>query len=511
MKFEHIAFSYLLCGFAQTLAGPCRCCACCGAAFGDAARAPPKIAAASAAAQSVAKTRFTKGDDSASRWPFTSLYRQRERGRACREFREVSRQVTAAVLQLAAHERAEFGQRWPLICTRIREAATAGANLIVLPEGTAPAYVIGKEPVDGELLQAALDDVQSLARSTKAVIVYGSVRLTTHAQYNSAYVIDSDGSIAGHADKCFLWHFDRHWFAAGSVAAPIATAVGNLGVLICADGRIPTISRTLVDRGAEMLVMPTAWVTSGRHPEELENVQADLLAAVRARENGVPFIAANKVGIEHQCVAYCGKSQIITADGSIVAIASQHSEETLAYSITVGDTHVTRAPVPSPPPAPQRSDDLRIAITADDVDMRDIRTIIGADEVISCDTRANAPICDAAAAAIVTDELVSDPGGLAPFRLAGYQLIVWQSALNDERWMQTLARARALELRLFVVVIKRGRGAFAVDPDGTIICGTFGRLRVANFAFSPARTRQTMVAPGTDIVAGLESASLATA
>ena len=59
-------------------------------------------------------------------------------------------------------------------------------------------------------------------------------------------------------------------------------AVGRLGVLICADGRMPGIGRALVDAGAQVLVMPTAWVTSGRNPHELENLQADLLAQVRA-------------------------------------------------------------------------------------------------------------------------------------------------------------------------------------------------------------------------------------
>ncbi len=37
---------------------------------------------------------------------------------------------------------------------------------------------------------------------------------------------------------------------------------------------------------------------------------------VRARENGVPFVAANKAGVELGAVAYCGKSTIVAADGT---------------------------------------------------------------------------------------------------------------------------------------------------------------------------------------------------
>ena len=70
--------------------------------------------------------------------------------------------------------------------------------------------------------------------------------------------------------------------------------------------------------------MPTAWVTSGRDPTSLENVQADLLGRVRAYENRVPFVAANKCGSELGMVAYCGKSQIVDSRGEIVALANQH-------------------------------------------------------------------------------------------------------------------------------------------------------------------------------------------
>ena len=79
--------------------------------------------------------------------------------------------------------------------------------------------------------------------------------------------------------------------------------------------------------------MPTAWVTSGRDPHMLENLQADLLGRIRAFENGVPFIAANKCGVERNMVAYCGKSQIVSASGEVVALASQTDEELLSAQL----------------------------------------------------------------------------------------------------------------------------------------------------------------------------------
>ena len=68
-----------------------------------------------------------------------------------------------------------------------------------------------------------------------------------------------------------------------------------------------------------------------------------------------------------------------------------------------------------------------------------------------------------------------------------------------------LARTRAAELRAYLVVLDTlDRRAFAVDPDGTVICGTFPGFDIAAFTFDRARTEQWNVAPHTDVRAALE-------
>jgi hypothetical protein len=106
----------------------------------------------------------------------------------------------------------------------------------------------------------------------------------------------------------------------------------------------------------------------------------------------------------------------------------------------------------------------------------------------------------------VDDDLVLDPGGLAALRMAGTTLAVWRTSY-DPPWQTAIARTRALELRMYLVVIDTARArAYAVDPDGAVICGTYGEYEIAGFTFDPARTRQTAVAPGTDVLAGLARA-----
>jgi predicted amidohydrolase len=415
--------------------------------------------------------------------------------------------LRVAALQLRAHDRSAFVHSLDRILGEVRRAA-ARNDLVVLPEATFPGYVIGRLPIEEPAITDALQRLREIATATRTVIVAGAVAPSGAGLRNAAFVIDADGSLAGRADKLFLWHFDRRWFAPGDRLEPIPTAIGLLGVLVCADGRLPTIARALVDGGAAALVMPTAWVTSGRDPDALENVQADLLARVRAFENRVPFVAANKCGSELSMVAYCGKSQIVDSAGEIVAIAGEREPQTLeaAIQLAVERPHRTHLPDPAPPVAsPQRP--LRLAISfeplPEDIDDR-LELLDDSYAIAPDDEERTAALMRALPVAWAGDDLVFDPAGLLPYRRTGYGLICWTTRLG-EPWSSRLARARALELRLYLVVFDRTlRRAFAVDPDGAIVAGTFDGFRLASFTFDPRKVSETTVAPGSDVAEGLE-------
>lgn len=414
--------------------------------------------------------------------------------------------IRLAALQLRAHDRDDYQRRRDALFERIERAAL-GADLLVLPEGTFPAYVLGDATVDERLVADASAELSRIARAAGCAIVAGAAVRRDATLYNSALVIDRDGSIAGSADKLFLWHFDRQWFAHGTAIAPVETSVGKLGVLICADGRMPGIARTLVDRGAELLVMPTAWVTSGRSASALENLQADLLARVRAFENGVPFIAANKCGIERQMVAYCGKSQIVDAGGDIIALASQTEEELLRADVELRTPKPYRTDVPRPSVrASQPARPLRIAIDGRKLpaDIGERLRVLENDLALAAEESDDFAALDRAIPAIRLDATDAfDPGVLVAYRLAGYRAAVLDAPASHP-WLERIARARAAELRMYVVVFDRGeQRAYAVDPDGVVIAGTFGDFTIASFALDPARTIQTLVAPGTDVAEGI--------
>ncbi|MDQ2909078.1 MAG: carbon-nitrogen hydrolase family protein [Candidatus Eremiobacteraeota bacterium] len=474
------------------------------------------------------------------------------------------RQIPVACVQLAAIDRRDFEERWEHVLALTESAARDAAQLIVLPEGTVPGYVLGSDAVCTEQIRRAGADLAAIARRYGATIVYGGIKMSGGRTLNAAIALGPDGRELGFAAKQFLWHFDRRWFAPGETLEPIDTPIGRLGLLVCADGRIPTIASTLVERGAQILVMPTAWVTSGRDPAVLENIQADLMVNVRARENGVPFVACNKSGVELGAVAYCGKSTIVAADGTTSARASERKEE-----ILTGEALVARQQAPcrgARLAAAQRSavtdrdesapDRVRIAFTlerepaelvrlshfAADADFDVVlaggvtsATAIGAPTgAAPCGPAGNAerarggPAGDVAVpiafvanatsanarttriagirAAVAGDEIVHDPRGLVETRRSGIDLIVWDTR-DDPAWQIRFARTRAAELRAYVIVFDRGaERAFAVDPAGAMLAGTFGEYRLASFLYERALTQATLVAPATDVAEGLRVA-----
>lgn len=442
------------------------------------------------------------------------------------------RRIPVACIQARAHDRADFERCWPRVLALTGAAAARGAKLVVLPEGTVPAYVLGTAPLEAAQLERAQSELAALAQRHAITLVYGGAKLVQGRTYNAAIAIGPDGRELGFAAKQFLWHFDRRWFDSGATLDPVETPAGRLGLLVCADGRVPTIAATLVERGAELLVMPTAWVTSGRDPGALENIQADLFVNVRAHENRVPFIGANKCGVELESVAYCGKSSIVDAAGQLVARAPEREETVLHGEIAAGgrferarrelaprDIATTREPrararvaftLASEPDEVARF--ARLAAAADaDLLLACGRLRGAADlEVLALDDdaadHAEATECAGLRLGVVGSEAFCNPRGLVAARLGGLDLFVW-NATGDPSWQTAYARTRAAELRAYVVTLDRARArAFAVDPDGTIVSGTFGDYRIAAFSYDSARSSATAVAPHTDVLAGLAAA-----
>ena len=240
-----------------------------------------------------------------------------------------------ACIQLKANSIFEYQDAYENILSMTEEAGKAGAQLAVLPECAYPAYFLGLDMDKARSAIALCDELtgklKSLALQYKMHIVMGIVTERKGNWYNSAVMIDDSGSIVQCADKSNLWHFDSQWFSTTEHFEVFRTRYGAMGMMVCADGRVPEISRILSIAGARLIIDPVNLVAAAEEPKLFTNAQYQFMLPVRAAENGIWMLVADKVGLEAGCVNYLGRSMVIDPNGKIVACASPDQQEIIYY------------------------------------------------------------------------------------------------------------------------------------------------------------------------------------
>lgn len=217
----------------------------------------------------------------------------------------------------------------------LREAAGAGASLCVLPEMWSTGFAY-----DHNLLRLCgstpeiLHELRRFAAERKIVLAGSLPERSGRSVYNTLYVIDATGVVAGEYRKAHLFtpsgehlHFRR-----GSQARTVRTRVGVLGPQICYDIRFPELSRKYFLEGATLLCVSAQWPTARRG-------HWDLLLAARAVENQLFVVATNAVGRSGE-FHYSGGSAILSPLGELLA---RGGEEEAVVSATVDPGRVDEA------------------------------------------------------------------------------------------------------------------------------------------------------------------------
>jgi N-carbamoylputrescine amidase len=183
--------------------------------------------------------------------------------------------------------------------------------------------------------------MQDLAKQTGMVLVvpmYEEDEKAAGVYYNTAVVVDSDGTILGSYRKQHIPHLDKFWekfyFRPGNLGYPVFdTAVGKIGVYICYDRHFPEGWRELGLGGAHMVFNPNA--TKPGLSNRLWEVEGPCAAVA----NGYFVLQPNRVGREDNeygddAVDFYGTSQIIDPRGNFVGErASSESEELMIREI----------------------------------------------------------------------------------------------------------------------------------------------------------------------------------
>ena len=251
------------------------------------------------------------------------------------------RRISVAAAQLQARLLNESEASLASIDQCIQEAAQAKVDLLVLPECAYPAYILGSETSyrAGDHLKSD-EFLAWLAKRTARAglhVICGFVEERGDHLHNSAVVLDARGRELGRVRKRFLWNVDHEWFAPGDSIQPIDSELGRIGVVICAEARCPEILATLAGQGIDLVALPTCWINACRQPGCFSNPQPEFMIPARAREFGVPFVCADKFGLE-MTTGYVGMSCIVDAGGQVLAQAGPTGEGLTVAQISPSST-----------------------------------------------------------------------------------------------------------------------------------------------------------------------------
>ena len=204
----------------------------------------------------------------------------------------------------------------------VDDAAERGCDLVVLPElalddwGECTACAAHHRPCDRHLERAEAADGPSCAAVAAAAgrhgihVIYGfEERGEDGAIHNSANLVAPTGLVGTYRKLHLGIPLETDRFTPGDALPVFTTELGPIGISICYDFyNNPELSRVLALKGARLLVNPTGRSDLPRAREHL--AQATM---VRAHENLVAAVSANRVGSSHGPPTWAGGSAIATA------------------------------------------------------------------------------------------------------------------------------------------------------------------------------------------------------
>jgi N-carbamoylputrescine amidase len=185
-----------------------------------------------------------------------------------------------------------------------------------------------------------------LARELGVVLilpVYEKEKTGVH--YNTAAVIDADGSYLGkyrknHIPHCLPAFWEKFYFKPGNLGYPVfKTRFATIGVYICYDRHFPEGGRVLGLHGAEIVFVPSA-TTSG-HSDNLWKIEQTSMAIA----NGYFVGTNNRVGREKpwDFGEFYGSSYFCDPYGTILSIGSRDKDELVVADLDLDLIQKVRA------------------------------------------------------------------------------------------------------------------------------------------------------------------------
>ncbi len=222
----------------------------------------------------------------------------------------------------------------------IHDAGKQGVQILCLQEifngpyfcpGQDKRWYDAAEPVPGPTVER----LSEIARQYAMVIIVPVYeREQAGVYYNTAAVIDADGSYLGKYRKTHIpqtsGFWEKYFFRPGNLGYPVfKTRYATIGVYICYDRHFPEGARALGLAGAEIVYNPSATVAGlSQHLWKLEQ-------PAHAVANGYYVGAINRVGTEApwNVGKFYGSSYFVNPRGQIIVCGSEDQDELVVATL----------------------------------------------------------------------------------------------------------------------------------------------------------------------------------
>jgi predicted amidohydrolase len=236
------------------------------------------------------------------------------------------------------------GRNLERMIAALRETTAHGAKLTVFPECALCGYCYGSldeaRPYAETIPGPGTERMRAACAELGCYAIVGMLERDGSRLFNAAVLLGPAGVIGSYR-KVHLPYLGIDMFTSYGDRPFTVHAAGELrvGMNICYDASFPEASRSLALLGADLIALPTNW------PPGSQCTAASVINA-RAIENGLYFIAVNRVGKERD-FEFIGRSRICDPGGRTVAESQGTGEEILYADIDAARArrkHVIRVP-----------------------------------------------------------------------------------------------------------------------------------------------------------------------
>lgn len=260
--------------------------------------------------------------------------------------------MRAALVQLNTGD--EIGPATEVAVDFIKRAAADGAEFVTTPE-TTHLMQLGRKAVLSKACyqdeDPGLSALRDLAAKLGIWLHVGSliIRVAEEKLANRAFMISPSGEIVATYDKLHLFDVDlpngeiyreSALYQAGEKAVVVKTPIGNFGLSICYDLRFPYLYRDMVQKGADILLIPAAFTV------KTGEAHWHTLLKARAIETGSFVLAAAQTGLHTTGRSTYGHSLAIDPWGTVLADAETIVGVTLV-DLELAKTREVRQIVPA--------------------------------------------------------------------------------------------------------------------------------------------------------------------